>query len=82
MLKGKNVQVSAILRHTEELGWLKEVLKRVSAMRRLFRESLGLSDRKVGSGMSDFIQKVSPSVSSVTSVPRVKLALPPDARRT
>ena len=51
LVKGKTVRVSAILRHTGELGWLKEVLNRVNAMLRLFRESLGLSGRKVGLGI-------------------------------
>ena len=40
-----------MLKHTGELGWLKEVLKRVKAMLRLFRESLCLSGRKVGFGI-------------------------------
>ena len=81
MLKGKTVRVSAILRHTGELGWLKEVPKRVNAMLRLFGESLGLSGRKVGLGMK--IQSLSASAfytesppvcllrTSVMSVPRV-----------
>ena len=72
------MRVSAILRHTGELGWLKEVPKGVNAMLRLFGESLGLSGRKVGLGMkitsmraSAFYTEGSPSVSAVTSVPRV-----------